>query len=1151
MHINGLRLLGFKSFVEPTELLINHGLTGVVGPNGCGKSNLLEGLRWVMGETSYKTMRASSMDDVIFAGTDLRPARNMAEVTLILDNSARTAPAEFNHSDALEVTRRIERDAGSSYKINGRSVRAKDVQLLFADAATGARSPALVQQGQIGQIVNSKPQARRRILEEAAGITGLHSRRHEAELRLKAAESNMERLQDIMDQLSSRLATLKRQARQASRYKALSGEIKQAEAIVMYLQWQNAVDKVARQEHELQDILQQVGLLTQNEAAAVTAQTNTSEALQPLRDDEMTRAVVLQRLKIELETLEKEEQRAKQRLEELTSLVENLQNDLNREEHVQSEGQDSLKRLEDEDAQINKDQIQSADHEQTARQTFTQAKAQVEATEKQVSDLTQKIAENRTLYSQYQKTLETTKARMNELTKQNADIAQHHAELETVKSEQQKIETLKNSVVALSEHVADLQTKTLAAEQKHTDTQAIEKEKRETAQQIKLQARQLETEVHTLEKVLVSSSSEQWPPVVDKIQVQSGYEVALGAALGDDLDAAIDDTAPAYWRTLDDLLDEPLPELCTPLSQFVKAPVELARRLAQIGVIDTELGHSLQNQLKPGQRLVSIAGDIWRWDGYIAAADAPTAAAQRLKERNRLDELQQSVVEALQHARACDEEHQNALENVKNAQIQQQDTRNHWRNGQTELDRARDVLTKQERNVQDSLKKLAALEEAKARITHDLTYCEEQKREAEDALTKLGTTEPLQNQHEQLKAQLTDERDHLSKVQAELAGLERDAKLRANRKLKIAQEKDHWVKRIASAEEQISSLNQRLTKAKSDLVVLQEAPEPFSQRRDTLLSEISKAETARGQAADRLAEMENALRDTSKALKEAQDRVNAAKEDRARAETKLETARERLTEQASLIRETLECAPEEALKIADVEDSANLPDLQDTELKLQKLKKDRERLGGVNLQAEEEAAQLGQELQTMDTERTDLENAISRLRQGISNLNREGRKRLLDAFDVVNAHFKDLFTTLFDGGEAELKLVESDDPLEAGLEIIARPPGKKPQVLSLLSGGEKALTALSLIFAVFLTNPSPICVLDEVDAPLDDANVHRFCKLLESMVENTKTRFLVITHHPMTMARMNRLFGVTMSEKGVSQLVSVDLATAEGLREAS
>ena len=474
-----------------------------------------------------------------------------------------------------------------------------------------------------------------------------------------------------------------------------------------------------------------------------------------------------------------------------------------------------------------------------------------------------------------------------------------------------------------------------------------------------------------------------------------------------------------------------------------------------------------------------------------------------------------------------------------------------WRELQSQIEGSRKSFADAERRQQERKANLSALQDSCTRLDESLKDLTDRRSATDTALTALEDAATLEHKLAATQSTLTENRTAYMAAQSTLDGLEREASLGRDRLNTIAEETSRWSKRTNGAESQTALLADRISKTGTELDTLKDLPGQVAERRSKLLSEISRAESTRKQAADALAEAENRLRDCQQSHRDVQVNLAAARENRARIEARLEAARDRRADQARQIRDGLGCAPEDCLKMAGLDNSADLPDNGEIETRLQKLKSDRERLGGVNLRADEEATELSNQYDEMDREKTDLEEAIARLRQGISNLNREGRKRLLEAFEIVNDHFRRLFTVLFGGGEAELQLVESDDPLEAGLEILARPPGKKPQVLTLLSGGEKALTAMSLIFAVFLTNPSPICVLDEVDAPLDDSNVDRFCTLLEDMAKTTNTRFLVITHHPMTMARVNRLFGVTMSERGISQLVSVDLATAESFREAS
>jgi chromosome segregation protein len=1152
VQITKLRLLGFKSFVEPTELQIEPGLTGVLGPNGCGKSNLLEALRWVMGETSYKSMRGSAMDDVIFSGTDRRPSRNMAEVTVFVDNSKRTAPAAFNDSDVLEISRRIQREAGSTYRVNGKDARARDVQILFADAATGARSQALVQQGRIGELINAKPQERRRILEDAAGIAGLHSRRHEAELRLKAAEQNLDRLQDIIGQLGSQLASLRRQARQAQKYKELTAELRKLEAIQFHMAYTAAHASVVADEAALLDAMRGVGQFTQAEAAALRAQAEAADALQPLRDEEAVRAAVLHRIQVERETLNREEARAKEREIELKARLEQVQVDAERENAAIAEARELLAKFDREEEAV-RAQGDGAEARVTAAAKADAANEAMAEAEAALSALTARVAELKAEKRQLEAQIADHGQRASRYAAQEAELARQIVALRSKMSASGDVESARAAVADLDASLKTLEADVTAAEAAVVQSRAREKDTRDAAAAARLKAKALETEVATLIKVLKPSDAGRFRPVVDQIAVSPSYEIALGAALGDDLEVTADANAPTRWAMPGDASSDPaLPQGAVPLSQSVRGPVELSRRLAQIGVVASKAdGDRLKAALRAGQRLVTKEGDLWRWDGFVAAANAPSAAARRLAERNRLTGLEAQLEEVKAAADDADEARVEAQDAATASLADEKRVREALKAAQADMQRRRALLGQAENAAIEFAAKLESLEEAKERTAYAREEAEQARETAAEAIAGSDAIAEAETKLASAQAEAARKRSAYTEAKAALDGVDRDIRAHAFRLKAIDEERNRWLQRSKSANAQIASLAERVAAIKADLAAAAELPAKIADRRGKILNEISSAETARKAAADQLASATNALRDADRALREAQTGLSSAREGRARIEAKLESARERRGDQARLIRETFECQPEDVLKVVGIENLEAYGAPHEVEQQIVKLKAERERLGGVNLRAEEEAEQLGGEYDGMEKERADLVDAIAKLRTGIANLNKEGRKRLLEAFDTVRAHFERLFKILFAGGEAELQLIESDDPLESGLEILCRPPGKKPQVLTLLSGGEKALTALALIFAVFLTNPSPICVLDEVDAPLDDANVDRFCAMMEEMAKTTDTRFLVITHHPMTMSRMHRLFGVTMQEKGVSQLVSVDLQAAERFREAS
>ena len=1150
MHITRLRLLGFKSFVEPAELVVERGLTGVVGPNGCGKSNLLEALRWVMGETSHKSMRAAAMDDVIFSGTTSRPARNAAEVTIFLDNSLRRAPAGFNDADQIEITRRIEREAGSSYRINSREARARDVKVLFEDAATGARSPALVRQGQISEIVNAKPEQRRRILEDAAGVAGLHTRRHEAELRLRAAESNLARIGDILGQLSSQVESLKRQARQAKRYREISDEIRRAEALLAHLAWTEAQADVAKQERDLEDALVKLGVAVEAEARAMTEETRQAEVIPALRDEEARQGAALARLKFERDGFEREATRAAERVGELQARIAQLEADRAREQSAVDEAAETLERLEAEAGELLlADEGDGEDD--VLLQRVREAEDAARSAERHLETLRARAAETEARRRAVMASAAERRQQVERLTRQSQQLEMQRRDAVARAPDMLRHQEAQGQLERLVSEVAELDGEVQQAETALRQARDLLVERRRVFEAQRLDANTLQTERDTLARLLRPAGVNTHQPVVEMIEVEPGHEAALAAALGDDLDAALAPEAPLHWRgspVADG--DYALPPGVDRLADKVTAPEELGRRLAQIGIVERADGPRLQALLKPGQRLVSPDGDLWRWDGFVAAADAPSAAAQRLAGRNRLQALERRVRSAETKLETAAAHEREAAEALARAEQQEMHLRQRSREAQGELAKARETLTVLERAARETTSRIEQIDDAKAQVDDALAEVHEKVSDAEFELAELDIGDDLSPDIEAGQVAVARERERLAGVRAEAAMRERERELRRQRAQTLQADLVRWRGRAESASRQMATLADRAAQARQELAESRVDPEALAEKRSRLMDAIAEADIRRQTAADALATAENGLRTASQASRAAQAAVGTEREARARLEAKLENARARRSEEGRKIRENLGIGPEGCLPLAELADGTALPAYADVDRQLARLRADRERLGGVNLQAADELATLQSQHDSLDKERADVEEAIAKLRGGIGQLNREGKRRLMEAFAIVDGHFQRLFTTLFGGGEAKLEMIEGEDPLEGGLEIIAKPPGKKPATLSLLSGGEQTLTALSLIFAVFLTNPSPICVLDEVDAPLDDANVDRFCTLMERMAEETETRFLVITHHPMTMARMHRLFGVTMAERGVSQLVSVDLKTAERFLEA-
>ncbi len=1148
MKLTRLRLLGFKSFVEPTDFLIEPGLTGVVGPNGCGKSNLVEALRWVMGETSHKSLRAADMDDVIFSGTNNRPGRNHAEVAVQIDNSSRHAPAQFNEHEVLDVSRRIERDEGSTYRINGSEVRARDVHILFADASTGSRSPAMVHQGRIGEIIQARPDQRRRVLEEAAGISGLHARRHEAELRLRGAEQNLSRLEDVITQLAGQMDALKRQARQAVRYRTVSEQVRKAEAMLFHLRWTAATAELAEAEHGKHTATLAVAQRTGEQAEASRLQANAAAQLPQLRQAEAAAAAALQRLIAAREALENEENRGRARLAELDRRIEQLAQDIERERRLANDAAAALARLGGEETALHEEAKTSEAQGASISARLGEAEAAVAGAEARVDELTAKLAD----LNVRRRTLEAALSEQDErLRRIGEEIAAVEAERKQLQAEEFADLASLEEAEAARQRLDEAEAEVVRAEAQHRSARETTDAARAVLLEAERRAQRLETEAKTLARLLRVEKENPWPAVIDDLVVEKGYEAALAAALGDDLDAPIDPAAPMRWAGAPIDADDPaLPAGVECLATRVKAPKELSRRMQQIGVIARADAGRIAPLLKPGQRLVSREGDLWRWDGFSVAANAPTGAARRLAAKNRLADIEAELQDA--RAEAASREEAAASAEVQLASLAKSEAAARALSGtrKQEVEAARDRYIETERRMSRDAARLSALHEALTRLASNRDEAQAARAQAESELARLAASVSLEGELAAARAQMDAERARLAELRAQCQALAREAEVTARRVAAIALDVQAWRERQDGAVAQLTTLEARLAETNNERAELQQAPQLFEEKRRALLTEIEGAEDRRRAAADRLAEAENELAEADRMGRLALEAMGAAREEAARAEEKLEAARRRLADIEHEIHEMLEVEANEVANLAGATPEKALPEVGQVEQDLERLRRDRERLGAVNLRAEEELREVGAQHDKLASERDDLVEAIKRLRHGIQSLNREARERLLASFEVVNEHFKRLFTTLFGGGSAELHLVESEDPLEAGLEIIAKPPGKKPATLSLLSGGEQALTALALIFAVFLTNPAPICVLDEVDAPLDDHNIERFCDLLDEMTRSTDTRFVIITHNPITMARMNRLYGVTMAERGVSQLVSVDLEEAVKLREA-
>ena len=879
MKFKKLEVVGFKSFADKTSFHFEDGLTGIVGPNGCGKSNIVEALRWCMGETSAKSLRGSGMEDVIFSGTTSRPSKNLCEVALKLENDNRLP--QFKDMPEIEVRRKIEKDKGSKYYLNGREVRAKDIQILFADLSTGPHSPSMVSQGRVGSLVTAKPTDRRAILEEAAGISGLHVRRHEAELRLDAAENNLKKADDIMKQIENQLKSLLKQAEEASKYKNISNEIQHLEAKLVYFQSKEIEKSILVAQEELGEVEDEISAVNIDKNFNENALKEESQKITPLRNENAQLNAKLQRLNLEFEQISEEEGRAKNEVEKIKKEIKQINIDIDREKQIINDSSSNEKRLLNERSDIEETEKTSSEVEEKAEKDYKESLGELNKEQEVLNKLSEKI------FSQI-----------------------GGFEFGVIKRKTSQLSSLIDNI--------SLRFKTQSESTDNYDAPAL--------------------------KGKIIEFYNEFKNIEDLIK-----------QINFDLEAA-----------------EPQANLNSDLTNKIKQ--EFLEKLKIVSELQGKYASRLskyenlkQDSLKRKERLKNIDSEIKNW------IDLKNSSEQKFKELN------------------------------------------------ARLKGSEEVLTEEE--------------------------------------IKPGT---------------------------------------------IAEKKGTYVQNIENVKEDIVQINEQLTSKEESVKLINQ----------------------------KLYDINGVVLGITERKVRAQTIIEGLKDKKKEIELK----------SLSEFKHTLEELPNFAGIDIEEDIQANKIDNQ-----IQKLKDQREKMGAVNLRADNETQELQDQIDRMMNDRKDLVQGIQKLKGSINDLNQKGRERLLDAFEKVSRKFNDVYTKLFAGGNARLELIESDDPLEAGLELLASPPGKKLQSITLLSGGEQALTAMALIFAVFLINPSPICILDEVDAPLDDANVTRFCALLDELSNVTDTKFVVITHHALTMSRMNRLYGVTMAERGVSQLVAVDLEKAEGM----
>ena len=1141
MKFQSVRISGFKSFLEPTEIQMNMGLTGVVGPNGCGKSNIVEAIKWIMGENSARQMRGDGMDDVIFSGTNERPSRNFAEVSIKLDNSEKKAPAIFNHYDEIEITRKIEREKGSVYRVNGKQVRARDIQLIFADNGTGARSSGIVGQGRIAQIIDSNPEDRRVILEEAANIKGLHSRRHEAELKLKGASDNLDRLSDIEQTYKEQLIELEKQGRKAARYRSVGERIRKAEATLFFNLMNNAKKEANDLDIQLKNANENVSQGQIKVAEHIKSQLHLANKIPDLKKDEAEKAATLQTLNITKIKLDEEKSSAQNTLQNIINQINLINNDIARESEIKEDAKKSLSTLLTEEKNLKEDSENFSTKIIKATDLVKKLRSISDAADDKLSTITSEIYSIKSDKSDLEK-------RINNL-KQKIEVTQNQLANFNIEDDKNRFKLDKEKIINLK--------KLIQENNQLNDGYKVELEKLE-----KLETRLIEeknTAVFEFNKVnlefdslstLLGRDTLNSNTLEKTIGNINNLEEAIGSVLGETLLAPIlsDDQSTentTYWR--DDfktISPASLPESVIPIVTKITKSSILDTALKGVGIVNNkEIAFKLQKKLTFGQALTTPSGGLWRWDGFVQPQGVQNSYSERLQQIARLRLLQNKLPSLEENQSLSEKRLDECFNNIKKYKDDLSNLQVKLSSLISESNQLELQNTKVESKLLSSEALIKELKNTERMSLEELSELEKEFNNSLNLPSLLAEELKVRNNADQSRNELTDAMAAEQQIKSEESFQSRNL-------IQLGHQKENWKVREEEAKTRLISLEERLKTSQDEKNRLSTLPESFEKKEVELNIKIEEAISNRNIAADQLVKNETSLNDADKQVREAEKVVSTLREEMIKIEALLNLSKAKIQNIEERVFEKLKMKSTELNKFINTkEEDQPIKSIEILEKTLQRLLNERETLGAVNLRAEDEMNEMLNKIEVMSKERVDLEEAIAKLRSGIFELNKEGRQRLKESFEEVNENFKQLFQKLFGGGNAELRLVGNEDPLQAGLEVLASPPGKKMQLLSLLSGGEQALTAISLIFSVFLCNPAPICILDEVDAPLDDTNVGRFCDLLNQIVDETNTYFMVITHHRLTMAKMDRLFGVTMEQKGISKLVSVDLEQASRIRD--
>ncbi len=1141
MKFKSIRISGFKSFLEPTEIDLNEGLTGIVGPNGCGKSNIVEAMKWVMGENSAKQMRGEGMDDVIFSGSNERPARNFAEVTIKLDNTEKKAPANFNQFDEIEISRKIEREKGSTYRVNSKQVRARDVQLIFADNASGARSSGIVSQGRISQIIESSLEDRRIILEEAANIKGLHNRRHEAELKLNSATDNLSRLLDIENTYNEQLVELEKQGRKAARYRSVGDRLRKAEASLFLSLLNTAKQEFDELESKFEKSKNNV------EEAQIDLSKNTKSKLEifnklpELRTIETETLATLQSLNISKIRLEEEEATSKITLNNVLNQIIQLEIDNKREIEIKDDSNKTISNLLLEKEKLLLDTKDFTTKKNDTAKRVNELKIKSEDADAKLSSINSEIFSIKSEKSDLEKRINNLKEKIKNSVNQKSQF--------NITDDKKLLDQHNKKKINIESLIEDKNNKLEIVKKQLENEKHLNINLKEKKGKIDYELNVLRADLHSLSSLLGYDKFKKntLEATIDDI---GNLQDAIGSVLGETILAPIKSDSSkehniSYWKDgVTAKFQEKLPKGATPIISKIKKNSILDIALIGIGIVENEkTALKLQKELSFGQALTTLKGGLWRWDGYVQPLGVQNSYSERLQQITKLKNLQDELpskekeeITIINKMNKNELELKKIFETTKILESKITSLINELNDTQLSISRleskidSNTILLKEHQNILDTSQK-------------ELIDLEKLSEKSINLPSLLADELKIRNEADQCRNELTEAMAAEQQIKNQESYQQRNL-------LQINNQKNDWENRKDEAETRIKSLEVRLKNLKENKSRLEKLPDNFMDKTNELNLKIEIAEQNRNLATDKLVQTETLLNEAEKLEKSSEQTLASFREDMIKVEASLNLAKTQIKNIEDRVHEKLRVKSNQLKEIVNLSDNEELnTSIETLEKTVQRLLNERESLGAVNLRAEEEMNEMRQKIELMSKERVDLELAIEKLKSGIFELNKEGRQRLTNSFELVNKNFKKLFKKLFGGGDAELKLVGDDDPLKAGLEILASPPGKKMQLLSLLSGGEQALTAISLIFSVFLCNPAPICILDEVDAALDDSNVARFCNLLDKIVDETETYFLVVTHHRLTMAKMNRLFGVTMEQKGISRLVSVDLEQANKIKD--